>query len=121
MRAKTTLSISEARKKIFQIADEVQKPSVYYTLTQNGRPKVVIMSAEEFESWQETMEIMADPELVAEIKQTEKDFEEGRMENFISWEEAKKELGYLLADKPKKSYVSRRPKQRSPERSKKNR
>jgi len=57
MNVKTTLSITEARRKIFEIADEVQKPMAYYTLTERGRPRAVIMSAKEFELWQETMEV----------------------------------------------------------------
>jgi prevent-host-death family protein len=50
MNTKTTLSISDARKSFFAIADEVQSPNVYYTLTERGRPKVVILSAERFEA-----------------------------------------------------------------------
>lgn len=33
---------------------------MYYTLTDKGRPKAVVMSAEEFESWAETLEVMRD-------------------------------------------------------------
>jgi prevent-host-death family protein len=50
MKTKTTLSISEARKNFFSIADEVQSPDVYYTLTERGRPKAVIVSADRFEA-----------------------------------------------------------------------
>ena len=50
MRTKTTLSISEARKNFFSIADEVQSPDTYYTLTERGRPKAVIVSADRFEA-----------------------------------------------------------------------
>ncbi len=83
MNTKTTISISEARKKIFQIADEVQKPNIHYTLTKKGRPKVVIMSAEEFESWQETLEVMKDfPDLAEDIKDAEEDLRKGET---ISW------------------------------------
>jgi prevent-host-death family protein len=58
MSTNTTISISEARKKIFQLAKEVQRPSVSYTLTDKGRPKAVIISAQDFESWQETLEVI---------------------------------------------------------------
>ena len=78
MRAKTIISISEARKNIFKIARDVQKPDNYYILTENGRAKAVIMSAEEFEAWQETVEIMADPGLMKEINEAEKDFKAGK-------------------------------------------
>lgn len=50
MKNKTTLPITEARKKIFGIAEDVQKTGVYYTLTEHGRPKMVMLSAEKFES-----------------------------------------------------------------------
>lgn len=68
MDSKTIVPISEARRNIFQIANRVQRPSVHYTLTENGRPKAVIMSAEEFDSLMETVAIAADPRLMREIK-----------------------------------------------------
>ncbi len=49
MKTKNTLSVSEARKNIFEIIDEIQKPNVYYTLTERGKPRAVILSAEKFE------------------------------------------------------------------------
>jgi len=50
MRTKTTLSITSARKNIFNIAEEVQKGDTYYTLTERGCPKMVVLSAEKFET-----------------------------------------------------------------------
>ena len=73
MNTKTTLSISEARKKLFEMAKKVQKPSTHYILTEKGKPKVAFMSAEEFESWQETLEVLCDfPNLEKDIKKAEK-------------------------------------------------
>ena len=78
MTTKTTLSITEARKHIFAIAERVQQPNVYYTLTDKGRPKAVVMSAEEFESWAETLEVIKDfPNLAADAKQAMKEYREG--------------------------------------------
>ena len=78
MTTKTTISITEARKHIFTIAERVQHPNVYYTLTDKGRPKVVVMSAEEFESWAETLEVIKDfPNLAADAKQAMKEYQEG--------------------------------------------
>ena len=50
MDPKRTLSITEARKRIFEIIDEVQKPDTHYTLTEKGRPKAEILSVEKFDS-----------------------------------------------------------------------
>ena len=100
MNTKTTLSISEARKKIFQIAKKVQKPSTHYILTEKGRPKVVFMSAEEFESWQETLEVVRDfPNLEKDIKKAEREYKEGRCSTL---EDILFKQGFVLADKSKK-------------------
>lgn len=56
MKTKTTISISQARKNIFSIAEEVQVSEVYYTLTERGRPKAVVLSAEGFEKLTERKE-----------------------------------------------------------------
>jgi prevent-host-death family protein len=103
MDTKTTLSISEARKNIFKIAKKVQKPSVYYTLTEKGRPKAVVMSAGEFESWQETLDVIKEfPNLKGDIKEARKDYEKG---SYITLEELLAKEGYVLADKGKKNYA----------------
>lgn len=49
MQTKNTLPITEARRKIFSIAEEVQTKNNYYTLTEHGVPKVVILSAQRYE------------------------------------------------------------------------
>ena len=47
---KKIISITEGRKKLFKIAEEVQKPDTYYTFTVDGKPRVVLMSQDEFNS-----------------------------------------------------------------------
>jgi prevent-host-death family protein len=108
MNPKTTISISEARKRIFELAEEVQKPSNYYTLTENGRPKAVLMSAEEFDSIMETIDILGDSNILENIKKAEEEYKRGE---FQTWEELKKEIGFdqvkelpVVCEKPKKKY-----------------
>lgn len=108
MNAKHTLSITEARKRIFDIADAVAKTSTHYTLTENGRPKAVIMSAAEFESWTETLDVMHEaPDLDKDIVQARREYERGEyatLEEFLAAE------SLIAADKPKQRYgVSGRP------------
>jgi len=102
MNTKTTIPISEARTKIFKIVNEIQKTGSYYTITEKGRPKAVIMSAEEFESWQETLEVQKMfPNLEKDIKQAREDYKKG---NYVTLEEILKQEGYILADKGKGKY-----------------
>ncbi len=121
MDTKNTLSITDARKKIFDIADEVQKPSVHFTLTENGKPKAVIMSADEFESWQETMETLIDfPDIEKDIEELERAKKTGEYKNWITLQELLSKEGLLLSDKAKKQYgVSNNRKIKGAKRSKK--
>lgn len=105
MNIKTTLSISEARKQIFKIIKMAQRPGNYYTLTEKGRPKAVVMSAEEFESWQETLEVMQEfPDLKKDIEETEHAFKSGEYKNWTTLEKLLAKEGFLVADKTTKKY-----------------
>jgi prevent-host-death family protein len=73
----TTLSITEARKKIFHLTDDIKKRSTYVTLTENGKPTVVMMSADEFDSWQETLEIMDNAPLMRSLSRSLKEVQKG--------------------------------------------
>lgn len=104
---KTTISISEARKRIFDIADEVQIPNKVYTLTADGKPKAVIMSAEEYESWMETMEVLYDfPDIKQDIAETDEAVRTGEYKNWTTLDDLKREwgVGVVVAEKAKKKY-----------------
>lgn len=111
MSTKTTLPISEARKKIFEIAEDVQKPNRYYTLTEKGRPKAVILSVEEFDSLVETIEILSNPKAMRDIKEAEEQYKKGE---YISWDELKKEMKFspgeklILRDEGRKRYSAKK-------------
>jgi prevent-host-death family protein len=105
MNSKTTISISEARKRIFEIAEEVQKPDNYYTLTEKGRPKAVLMSAEQFDSWQETLEVMREfPNLSKDTKEAKEAIKSGEYKNWTTLEELLAKEGFLVSDKAKNKH-----------------
>ena len=104
---KKIIPITDGRKKLFKIAEEVQKPDTYYIFTVGGESKVVLMSQNEFSLITETMDILSDPDALKDLQQAEEDFKKGR---YVSWDEVKKELGLMqesdlvLREKPKKQY-----------------
>jgi antitoxin YefM len=105
MNSKTTISISEARKKIFDIAEEVQRPGNYYTFTENGKPKAVLMSAEEFESWEETLEVSRIfPDLDKDIKAVDRAVKSGEYKKWPTLADIMSNYGFVVADKSKKKY-----------------
>jgi len=88
MDTKTTLPISDARKKIFDIAKKVQDSNIIFTLTDKGYPKAVIMSAQEFESWIETLEVLDEfPDLKKEIKKVKSDVKSGKYKKYKTLDE----------------------------------
>lgn len=74
------VSTTEARKNIFSLTEKVQIGGVHYLLTENGRAKAVLMSAEEYESWKETLEVQSDiPDISKRIARAQKDIALGRL------------------------------------------
>jgi prevent-host-death family protein len=63
-----TLSLSEAKMKLSELVDKVQRMDEEVVITRNGRPAAVLISPDEFESMRETLEIKADRELMKEIQ-----------------------------------------------------
>jgi len=120
MDTKTTLPVSEARTKIFKIVDQIQKTGSYYTITEKGKPKAVIMSAEEFESWQETLKVQKMfPNLEKDIQKVNQDVKTGAYKKYSTLEELLEEQGFLLADKTDNKYVSNKNRAQSKKRVKK--
>lgn len=75
----TTLTATAVRQNFFKVIEKVDKKSSPLTITINGLPKVVMMSAEDYESWQETMEIMSDKKLMQDIRKAKKQAVEGKV------------------------------------------
>ena len=86
-----TLSITKAREDLPTLVNNAQKKLHDYVITVNGKRAAVIISADEYDCWQETNEILADKKLMKDIKEAEEDMKKGRYED---WEDVKKELGW---------------------------
>lgn len=73
-----TLSATEARNNFFELLESLKTLSSYITITHRGKPIAIMMNPDEFESWQETVELSCDPILVKNIKESVRDLEKGR-------------------------------------------
>lgn len=63
------LSLSEAKMKLSALVEALQTDEEEVIITKNGRPAAVLVSPNEYESWQETQRVLSDAELMAEIQQ----------------------------------------------------
>ena len=62
-----TLPITKAREELTTLVDKARKLLDEYIITVNGSPAAVLMSAAEYESWKETIEILSDKKLMRSI------------------------------------------------------
>jgi len=61
------IPITEAKDRLPELADRAAREHDHFTLTRNGRPHAVIVSVAEWESLQETLDILADPQIRADL------------------------------------------------------
>lgn len=64
-----TYPVTEAKNRFTELADRAEREHGSFTVTRNGRPAVVVVSVAEWESLQETLQILADADEVADIRQ----------------------------------------------------
>jgi len=89
----TTVSLSEAKAKLSEIADEVGRTHDRVYITRNGREFVVLMSAADLESIEATLELLGDTAAQTRIRQSQAEIERGDVLD-------EDEVRALLATKP---------------------
>lgn len=77
-----TIPATEARKNFFELLEKLENPAVQIIITYKGRPRAVLVNAEEFDARQETLEILSDKKLMREIEEAEKEFRKGEYHTF---------------------------------------
>jgi antitoxin YefM len=72
-----TLPLAEIKKRLSEIVDGVERRHDRVVLTRNGRPAAVIMSPDDLEALEETLEILSDPDAVTQIREAESELARG--------------------------------------------
>jgi len=67
----TTLPLSEVKARLSEIADEVDRTHDRVHVTRNGREYVVLMSAEDLESLEATLELLSDEVALTRLREAE--------------------------------------------------
>ena len=81
---------SRARAELSELLDEVEGTHEHVEITRNGRPAAVLMSPEEYDVIQETLEILGDDEALDALRESEADVRAGRLQTLA---EVRRELG----------------------------
>lgn len=61
----------------------------HFTITRNGRADVMLISVAEYESMQETLDLLSDDEALADLRQSKSDFAAG---DVLSLDEVRTDL-----------------------------
>jgi len=75
----TTVPLAEARAQLSKLVDDAVRTHERIEVTKNGRRAAVIMSADDYDSLMETLDILSDAEAMSEIRQADADVAAGRV------------------------------------------
>lgn len=67
----STLPLSEVKARLSEIAAEVDRTHERVHVTRNGREYVVLLSAQDLDSLEATIELLADPAALARVREAE--------------------------------------------------
>ena len=79
-----TVPLSEAKAHLSELADRVEREHERILVTRNGRPSFVLISADDLESLEESLEsleslaIQREPDLMASIRRSQRQAAEGK-------------------------------------------
>ena len=73
----STIPLSEARARLSELVDEAVRTHERVDITRNGRRAAVLLSADDFDSLMETLEILADPEAMRDIQTAQEELKQG--------------------------------------------
>jgi antitoxin YefM len=81
---------TEARARLTELLDEVEARHEHVVITRKGRPAAVVVSPEEWDVIEETLELLADEATLVALRESEDDVQAGRL---FGLDEVRRELG----------------------------
>jgi antitoxin YefM len=73
----TMLPLSDVKARLSEIAEEVDRTHERVHITRNGREYVVLISAEDLESIEATLELLSDPAAQQRIAKSQEEIDRG--------------------------------------------
>jgi antitoxin YefM len=71
------LTFSDVKAHLSELAERVEREHERILVTRNGRPSFVLMSPDDLDSLEETLDVLRDPELVASLARSRAEQERG--------------------------------------------
>jgi len=86
----SVMPVGDARDHLSELITEVERTHERVTVTRHGRPVAVVLSPDDLESLEETLDILSQPGALAEIRDSADDIAAGRT---VSIEDLRAEFG----------------------------
>lgn len=74
-----TLPLAEVKARFSALVSDVENEHDQITVTRNGVPSAVVLSADEWESLQETLAVLSDQQAVADLQESADNIAEGEL------------------------------------------
>jgi prevent-host-death family protein len=91
----TTLPLAEVRANLSKLVEEAERTHERVEVTKNGRRAAVLLSADDYDSLIETLDILGDAETMAAIRQADEDIAAGRVSPLDEVRDEMRSLGRL--------------------------
>ena len=71
------LPLADVKNRLSEVVERVEREHGRVVITKHGRPAAVVLSVEDLESLEETLEILSDPTVLADIREAESERSKG--------------------------------------------
>jgi antitoxin YefM len=84
------IPITDARSRLRELLDDVEARHEHVVITRRGRPAAVVVSSDEWDGIQETLDVLQDDVALDDLHESAEDVKAGRLFNL---DEVRSELG----------------------------
>lgn len=71
------MPLKDVKNRLSEVVDEVEREHGRVVITKHGRPAAVVVSVADLESLEETLDVLARPELIEQIRASLDDLQRG--------------------------------------------
>lgn len=68
MSVESQMPLKDVKNRLSEVVDQVEREHARVVITKHGRPAAVVVSLADMDSLEETLDIMARPKLIAQIR-----------------------------------------------------
>jgi antitoxin YefM len=75
----TTTPLGEAKDKLSELVNRAASTHERFEITVHGQPRAILLSVEDWESLMETLEVLSDPETMADLAESRRAIDRGEL------------------------------------------